>query len=104
MKVTKHEIVVLAGMAALATVGVGGPADAATAVCASTNPPNTMTLVGGTPQTARLQQPFDSMLAVTLGNTNGFVRGRLPKQAYQSPSRRPRVARAAPSRRAARTS
>ena len=30
-----------------------------------------MTLVGGTPQTAKLHQPFDAMLAVALANTNG---------------------------------
>jgi hypothetical protein len=39
--------------------------------CPSPNPPNTLALVGGTPQTAKLGSAFDANLQVTLANTNG---------------------------------
>jgi hypothetical protein len=39
--------------------------------CPSSNPPNALTLVSGTPQTAQLDSVFASVLQVTLANTNG---------------------------------
>jgi hypothetical protein len=39
--------------------------------CPSSNPPNTLTLVSGDPQTAQLDAPFASPIAVVLANTNG---------------------------------
>ena len=71
MSGVRQGILLTAGLAALAAIGLGDPADAATAACPTSNSPNTITLVGGTPQTAKLRQPFDAMLAVSLGNTNG---------------------------------
>ncbi len=64
-------ILAVAGLASLTAIGLGGTAGAASAACPTSNSPNAMTLVGGTPQTAKLRQPFDAMLAVALGNTNG---------------------------------
>src|SRR5439155_553189 len=55
---------------ALTVVGAG-PAVAAEPACPSSNPPNTMALAGGAPQTAKLGTPFASNLEVTLANTNG---------------------------------
>jgi hypothetical protein len=39
--------------------------------CPSSNPPNELVLVGGTPQTAQLETPFANPLTVALANTNG---------------------------------
>ena len=61
-------VAVLAGVAA---VTMGRPAGAVADTCPTPNAPNTLTLVGGTPQTAKLHQPFDAMLQVALANTNG---------------------------------
>jgi hypothetical protein len=46
-------------------------ATGATRACPDSNPPNTLLLAGGTPQTARLGSPFAQPLQVSLGNTNG---------------------------------
>ena len=45
------------------------PAD--TTACPTYNAPNTLTLAGGTPQSAKLGTPFADPLQVTLANTNG---------------------------------
>src|SRR5580692_642966 len=47
---------------------IGG---AAAAACPTYNPPNALTLTGGTPQSAQLGTPFSEPLQVTLANTNG---------------------------------
>src|SRR5580704_7334848 len=39
--------------------------------CPASNPPNTLALVGGTPQTAQVGSAFADGLQVTLANTNG---------------------------------
>jgi adhesin/invasin len=39
--------------------------------CPDSNPPNELTLGGGTPQTAQLNTPFDGSLQVSLANSNG---------------------------------
>src|ERR1700689_4428524 len=39
--------------------------------CPTSNPPNELTLAGGTPQTAQLDTGFGSPLQVTLANSNG---------------------------------
>jgi hypothetical protein len=62
-------------MLALVTF-VGGAAGfasgrAAAAECPIYNPPNALTLAGGTPQSAQLGMPFSDPLQVTLTNTNG---------------------------------
>jgi hypothetical protein len=44
---------------------------AAAPACPSSNPPNALTLVSGTPQTSQLDSTFASVLQVTLANTNG---------------------------------
>jgi hypothetical protein len=54
-----------------ATVGGSVPAFADT--CPTSNPPNELTLVGGSPQTAKLHQPFGEPLQVALANTNGCL-------------------------------
>jgi hypothetical protein len=43
----------------------------ADAACPASNPPNTLTLVAGSPQTAELDTPFAGGLAVALANTDG---------------------------------
>jgi adhesin/invasin len=50
---------------------VGGSVPALADTCPTSNPPNELTLVGGSPQTAKLRQPFDEMFQVALANTNG---------------------------------
>ena len=47
------------------------PTGTGTSTRPSTNPPNELTLVGGTPQTAQLQSAFATPLQVALGNSNG---------------------------------
>ena len=66
----------VAGLALVAGFGisaaiVGGPAYALADPCPTANPPNELTLGGGSPQTAKLHQPFSEMLQVALANTNG---------------------------------
>jgi adhesin/invasin len=55
-------------VAGAAGSSVGG---AAAAACPTYNPPNALTLAGGTPQSAQLGAPFSDPLQVTLVNTNG---------------------------------
>jgi hypothetical protein len=66
-------LVVCAGGAA--SVAIAGAAAAAgrgtAATCPTYNPPNALTLAGGTPQSAQLHAPFSDPLQVTLTNTNG---------------------------------
>ena len=52
-------------------VGLGRPATPAARSCPSSNPPNELVLVGGTPQTAQLDTAFANPLQVALANTNG---------------------------------
>jgi protocatechuate 3,4-dioxygenase beta subunit len=49
----------------------GAPGGAAGAACPSSNPPNQMTLVAGTPQTAIVGTAFASALQVALSNSDG---------------------------------
>ncbi len=66
---------VLVGGPAFAAGATGGsppePAGTGTSNCPSSNPPNQMTLVAGTPQTAILQSAFATGLQVALSNSNG---------------------------------
>jgi hypothetical protein len=48
-----------------------GTSPTGTSGCPSSNPPNQMTLVAGTPQTAILQSAFATGLQVALGNSDG---------------------------------
>jgi hypothetical protein len=69
-------LVVAAGAAAGTLLGGAVPATAAgttdtTPKCPSSNPPNTLVVVSGTPQTAKLGSSFASGLQVELSNTNG---------------------------------
>jgi hypothetical protein len=65
----------LAGGPAFAAGETGGsptePTGTGTSNCPSSNPPNQMTLVAGTPQTAILQSAFASGLQVALSNSDG---------------------------------
>jgi hypothetical protein len=63
----------LIGAPALAAGGTGGsPSEGGgTSGCPSSNPPNQMTLVAGTPQTTTLGSAFASGLQVALGNSDG---------------------------------
>jgi adhesin/invasin len=67
---TRAALVMLLAAIACAA-GAERPAVAATRACPSSNAPNTMTLAGGSPQTAQLGMPFAQPLQVTLANTNG---------------------------------
>ncbi len=80
-------LIVTASLGIFAGAHMGGPAAAAgetggsptgtgtsptgTSGCPSSNPPNQMTLVAGTPQTAILQTAFASGLQVALSNSDG---------------------------------
>jgi hypothetical protein len=60
------------GEAGGSPTGTGtSPTGTGTSNCPSSNPPNQMTLVAGTPQTAILQTAFASGLQVALTNSNG---------------------------------
>ena len=65
----------LAGGPAFAAGETGGsptePTGTGTSNCPSSNPPNQMTLVAGTPQTAILQSAFATGLQVALSNSDG---------------------------------
>jgi protocatechuate 3,4-dioxygenase beta subunit len=63
----------VAGLAAAAgaLLAGAGSAGAAAGACPSSNPPNTLRLVGGSGQTAQLGKTFQSNLQVELANTNG---------------------------------
>ena len=47
------------------------PAATTTPTCPTYNPPNTMTLVAGAPQSAKLGEPYATDLQVSISNTNG---------------------------------
>jgi hypothetical protein len=60
------------GVAPLQAAGeTGTPGGSGSATCPSSNPPNQMTLVAGTPQTAVLETAFATDLQVALSNSNG---------------------------------
>jgi protocatechuate 3,4-dioxygenase beta subunit len=59
-----------AGLIVISQAGSAQPA-AADTQCPATNVPNTLTLAGGTPQTAQRGTAFTAGLQVTLANTNG---------------------------------
>jgi protocatechuate 3,4-dioxygenase beta subunit len=61
----------LSGGLAPAAADTTPPSTVAGAPCPAANPPNTLTLVSGTPQTAQLGAAFANGLQVTLANTNG---------------------------------
>jgi protocatechuate 3,4-dioxygenase beta subunit len=63
----------LAGLAAAAVVLVSGTSAAggAAGACPTSNPPNELVLVSGSPQTAQLGKAFQSNLQVKLANSNG---------------------------------
>jgi len=48
-----------------------GPGASSGAICPSPNPPNELTLIAGTPQTATLGSPFATGLQVALSDSNG---------------------------------
>ncbi len=54
-----------------AAAGAGEAGAGSGASCPTSNPPNTMTLVAGTPQTATLHSAYATALQVALTNTNG---------------------------------
>src|SRR5207247_1792142 len=64
-----RRLVLVPFAAATLALGHAGPAPAAT--CPVSNPPDTLTLAGGTPQTAKLRKPFAGELQVALANSNG---------------------------------
>ena len=57
--------------AADAAAQSGATGDTGSPSCPTSNPPNALTLVAGTPQTAQLDSPFQAALQVELANTNG---------------------------------
>jgi protocatechuate 3,4-dioxygenase beta subunit len=79
----RNRVVVTVGAVALLGAFAGAPLQAAgeagtpgtsgsgTSNCPSSNPPNQLTLVAGTPQTAILQSAFATGLQVALTNSNG---------------------------------
>src|SRR5580700_3537721 len=79
---TRNRVVVTAGAVALLAgtplqaqaageTGTPGASGGGTSNCPSSNPPNQLTLVAGTPQTAILQSAFATGLQVALTNSNG---------------------------------
>jgi adhesin/invasin len=67
-------LALFASFGAAAAVVFGGSAAAdntTTSACPAYNPPNTLVLVAGTPQSAKLGAAFDANLQVSLANTNG---------------------------------
>jgi hypothetical protein len=67
-------VLAIAGPASGLAAAVGDttpPASGAASTCPASNPPNELTLVSGTPQTAQLDSAFAAVLQVALANTNG---------------------------------
>ncbi|MDX6465621.1 MAG: hypothetical protein QOI27_661 [Gaiellaceae bacterium] len=64
-------VVCAACLALLVAAVAAGPAPAGSRACGESNPPNTLVLVGGSGQTSKLGQPFQSSFQVALANTNG---------------------------------
>jgi protocatechuate 3,4-dioxygenase beta subunit len=62
---------VLAGAPAAADAGEPATPGSSGAACPSPNPPEVLTLVAGTPQTAALEAPFATGLQVALSNSDG---------------------------------
>jgi protocatechuate 3,4-dioxygenase beta subunit len=56
---------------ALTALLVAVPDSGADDECPASNPPNTLRIAAGSPQTAQLEQPFQTNLQVALANTNG---------------------------------
>ena len=54
-----------------AAAASGGPTSTSTPTCPTDNPPSTLSLIAGTPQSAKLGMPFDTNLQVALTNPNG---------------------------------
>ena len=73
MRALRRPLVLLACCAGLIVISQAGAAQQAAAdvTCPTTNAPNTLTLVGGSPQTAERGSAFTAALQVTLANTNG---------------------------------
>jgi hypothetical protein len=61
----------LAGGALAANGESEPPSGSGSASCPASNPPNTLTLVAGTPQTTTLDSAFATNLQVTFANSNG---------------------------------
>src|SRR5579872_3653762 len=73
MRELRRSLVLLAccaGLIVISQAGVAQPA-AAEGTCPTTNAPNALRLVGGSPQTAERGTAFSAPLQVTLANTNG---------------------------------
>ena len=67
-------VAVVVGIASVGALGASPPAAADTPAqsnCPTPNPPNELTLGGGSPQTAQLNTGFASPLQVALANSNG---------------------------------
>jgi hypothetical protein len=63
--------VLAALLAGVAAASLGGATGAAADACPTYNAPNTLTLVGGTPQSAKLGTAFSDPFQVALTNSNG---------------------------------
>jgi protocatechuate 3,4-dioxygenase beta subunit len=76
---TRASLLPLAGLAAaLCVLLVPRAGSAAPLECPDSNPPNMLTVVAGSPQTAQLERPFQTNLQVALANSNGCpLTGRL---------------------------
>ncbi|HMG25299.1 MAG TPA: hypothetical protein VKH36_00650, partial [Acidimicrobiia bacterium] len=76
-RVVPAALVVSLGVSAGAALGSSPaaadttPAATTTPSCPTYNPPNTMTLVAGAPQSAKLGAPYATDLQVSISNTNG---------------------------------
>ena len=64
-------VVVLATAVAAVPVAAGSASPTKASACPSKNDPNDLSLVAGTPQTARIGSPFGTNLQVRLSNRNG---------------------------------
>jgi protocatechuate 3,4-dioxygenase beta subunit len=63
-------LLLVGGAAAVAAFNATGSAQARAFACPTSNPPDTLVLAGGTPQTAKLHQAFAEMLQLMLVNSN----------------------------------
>src|SRR5579871_3947878 len=61
----------ISGVGGLLSPGAAAGAADQTGTCPTPNPPDELTLGGGTPQTAQLDTPFSNPLQVVLANSNG---------------------------------
>ena len=67
----RHRLTLLALLAGIVGAALVGSGSAGAAGCPTSNRPNTLRIVGGSPQTGQLEKAFQTNMQVALANRNG---------------------------------